>query len=63
MSKADELRKLAQDCYERARVAVNSEIKRAFIQQGDDYLEEADGLRRERAVMQAVFPRPDLKIH
>jgi hypothetical protein len=49
MLKALELLRLAQDCYARARIAVNEYARRRLIRQGDEYLKEADELQRERA--------------
>lgn len=59
MSKTRELLRLAQDCYARARVAVNPETKHSLTQQGDEYLKEAEGLQRGRSVVQMAFPKPD----
>ncbi len=62
MSTVDDLLALARTCYAKARVAISPETKRAFEQTGDDYLKEASERERHRAVVQAAFPKPDLKI-
>jgi hypothetical protein len=59
MSKVHELLELAQECYARARDAVDPDSKRALVQQGDAYLRQADELQRGRNVVQAAFPKPD----
>lgn len=59
MSKANELLKLAKDCYARPRAAIDPERKRALVREGDDYLKEADALQRRRSVVQAAFPKSD----
>ena len=62
MPKARELIRLAQDCYARARAAISPETKRALVQQGDNYLKEADELKPRRSVVQAAFPKSDRKL-
>ncbi len=59
MSEIHELLRRAQDCYAQARDAVDPDSKRALVQQGDDYLRQADELQRGRNVVQAAFPKPD----
>jgi len=61
MEKARELIRLAQDCYARARVTVNEVTKRDLVQQGDEYLKQADERPRGHTIVQAAFPKPDLK--
>ena len=60
MLKARELRRLANDCYARARVTVNPDTKLALVREGDNYLKEADERLRKRTVVQAAYPKPDL---
>ena len=62
MSKVRNLLKLAQDCYAQARVTINRETKRALTEMGDNYLKEADELRRGRSVVRAAYPKSGSKI-
>ncbi len=54
-----ELMDLAGRCYAQARAAPDGIVRSGLIRIGDDYLRNADELRRRRGgVVQAVFPRP-----
>ena len=58
MATIDELREMAHEVYARARRALNPLTKRRMFRQADDYLKQADELRRGD-VVQAAFPKPD----
>jgi hypothetical protein len=62
MISVDELLKLAQDCYAQAKLTSNSLAKTHLVVMGDDYLKQAEGLQRDRSIVQAVFPMPGPKI-
>ncbi|MGA9083131.1 MAG: hypothetical protein WCF66_09265 [Pseudolabrys sp.] len=56
----DELREMAHEVYARARRSLNPLTKRQLFREADDYLKQADELRRGD-VIQTVFPKPDGK--
>ena len=53
-----ELRKMAHEVYALARRTLDPLTKRRLLGQADDYLKQADELRRGD-VVQAAFPKPD----
>jgi hypothetical protein len=59
MPNVHELLKLAQDCFAQARITKDPEARRSFVKLGDEYMQEADDLRQDRSVVQAVFPKPN----
>jgi hypothetical protein len=59
MATVDELLAMATDCYAKSRALSNPLAKAALNVIGDDYRKQADELQRGRAVIQAVFPKPD----
>lgn len=58
MATIDELREMAHEAYARARRTLDPLTKRRLFRQADDYLKQADELRRGD-VVQAAFPKPD----
>jgi ABC-type enterochelin transport system ATPase subunit len=56
MITVDELLKLARDCYAQANLTSNSLAKTHLVVMGDDYLKQAEGLQRDRSIVQAIFP-------
>lgn len=61
MSKTRELLRRAQT-YARGCVRVGPDNKRSLVHHGDEYVKDADDLKRRRSVVQAAFPKPDHKI-
>jgi hypothetical protein len=61
MAMVDELRGLAHELYARARASRDPSAKQVLLRQADDYLKQADELRRGD-VIQAAFPKKDGKI-
>jgi hypothetical protein len=59
---ADDLLKLAQDCYAQARVTTNPDIKAELVRMGDQYLESADAMQRGQTAIHTAFPKPGGKI-
>jgi hypothetical protein len=51
---------MAHDLYSRARASVDPSTKRMLMQAADDYLKQANDIRR-RPVIKAEFPKPDRK--
>jgi len=62
MATRDALLKLATDCYAQARAPSNPLVKAVLYAMGDDYLKQANELRRGRSIVQAAFPKPGSKI-
>jgi Holliday junction resolvase-like predicted endonuclease len=58
MATAGELRELAHEIYSRARASVDPLTKQRLLDLADNYLKQADELRRSD-VIQAAFPKPD----
>jgi Holliday junction resolvase-like predicted endonuclease len=58
MATAVELRELAHEIYSRARASVDPLTKQRLLDLADDYLKQADELRRSD-VIQAAFPKLD----
>jgi hypothetical protein len=58
MATVDELREMAHEVYTRARRTLDPFMKRRLFRRADDYLKQADELRRGN-VVQAAFPKPD----
>jgi hypothetical protein len=57
MATLDTLLRLAADCYAHARLSANPLTKTELRIMGDDYLKQAEELRRKRSVIQAAFSR------
>jgi hypothetical protein len=57
MATVTELRKMAHDLYARARASRNPFTKQKFRKSADDYLEEAEQLRRGQKYPKAAFPK------
>jgi hypothetical protein len=53
---ADDLLKLAQDCFAQARVITNPDTKAELVRMGDQYLESADAMQRGQTAIHTVFP-------
>ena len=51
---------MAHNLYARARASVDPATKRMLMQAADDYLKQANDIRRSR-VIKAEFPKPDRK--
>jgi len=60
MKTVDELWQMAHNLYGRARASVDPDMKRMLMQAADDYLKQANDIRRSR-VIKAEFPKPDRK--
>ena len=58
MATVDALREMAHEVYTRARLNLDPLTRRRLFRQADNYLKQADELRRGD-VVQAVFPEPD----
>lgn len=56
MATVEELWKMAHDMYARARASLDPLAKRKLLRVADDYLKQANELRRHRVVIQAAFP-------
>ena len=61
MPRVRELLELARKYYAQANGTANPAAKQAMQELGDKYLQEADDLRRSQ-IVQATFPKPDVKI-
>ena len=61
MATAVELREMAHETYARARASLDPLTKQRLLDLADDYLKQADELRRGD-VIQAAFPKPDRNI-
>lgn len=56
MATIEELWKMAYDVYARARASLDPSAKLTPMRAADDYLKQAEELRRKRVVVQAAFP-------
>jgi hypothetical protein len=61
MRTLDALLKLAADCYAHARLSSSPLTKTELTVMGDEYFKQAEELRRRGCIMQAVYPKPDVK--
>jgi hypothetical protein len=61
MVTVDELRGMEYDAYARARASLDPSTKQILIKSADDYLKQAEQLRRGQ-IMQAAFPKSDREI-
>jgi Holliday junction resolvase-like predicted endonuclease len=61
MATSVELREMAHEVYARAQASLDPSIKQQLLRLADDYLKQADELRRAD-VIQAAFPKPDRNI-
>ena len=61
MATAVELQEMAHEVYARARASLDPVIKQQLLNLADDYLKQADELRRGD-VIQAAFPKADINI-
>jgi hypothetical protein len=61
MATVDELWQMAHDLYVRARTSIDPSTKQMLMKRADDLLRQADELRRSH-IIQAEFPKPDMKI-
>jgi hypothetical protein len=55
----DDILKLAQDCFTQARRATNWLTKAQLRVSGNEHMRQAEELRRDESVVQAVFPKSD----
>jgi hypothetical protein len=60
MKTVDELWQMAHRLYVRARASVDPATKRMLMQAADDYLKQANAIRRGQ-VIKAEFPKSDKK--
>ena len=60
MKTVDELWQMAHSLYVRARASVDPATKRMLMQAADDYLKQANDIRRGQ-VIKAEFPKSDKK--
>jgi hypothetical protein len=56
MATVEELWNMAHDMYARARASLDPLAKRRLLRVADDYLKQANELRRTGVVIQAAFP-------
>lgn len=61
MTTVDELWQMAHNLYARARSSSDPATKRMLMQAADDYLRQANDIRR-RQIIKAEFPRSDRKL-
>jgi len=57
MATVTELRKMAHDLYASARASRNPFTKQKFRKSADDYLEEAEQLRRGQNIQKRLFQK------
>jgi len=57
MATVTELRKMAHDLYARAQASHNPFTKRKFRKSADDYLEEAEHLRRSQNIQKRLLQK------
>ncbi len=57
-----ELWEMAHDLYARARASLDPSEKRKLMKLADNYLKQADDMRRGHTVIKAEFPKHDWKI-
>jgi hypothetical protein len=57
MATVTELRKMAHDLYARAGASRNPFSKQKFRKSADDYLEEAEQLRRSQNIQKRLFQK------
>jgi len=57
MATVTELRKMAHDLYAMAQASHNPFTKRKFRKSADDYLEEAEHLRRSQNIQKRLFQK------
>ena len=62
MATVDDLRQMAHELYARARTSIDPSTQRMLMKAADDYLRQADEMRRGRTVIQAEFPKLDRKV-
>lgn len=55
MPSVSELFNLARQCYAESNYSLSPDVREALRERGDDYMREADELRRGE-IIQAVFP-------
>jgi Holliday junction resolvase-like predicted endonuclease len=60
MRRVDEFWQMAHNLYARARSSVDPATKQMLMQAADDYLKQANDIRRSQ-VIKAEFPKPDRK--
>ena len=58
MATVQELWNMAHDLYARARASFDPSTKRKLMGVADNYLRQAEDIRRERVTIQAAFPEP-----
>jgi hypothetical protein len=58
MTTVDDLWQMAHNIYARARSSVDPATKQMLMQAADDYLKQANDIRRSQ-VIKAEFPKPD----
>jgi hypothetical protein len=59
MAKVEELWSIAHRLYARARASLDPSMKRKLMTVADNYLRQAEAIRRDRMIIQAIFPEPD----
>lgn len=62
MATIHELWQTAHDLYAHARASIDPATKRMLMKAADDYLRQAEELRRGYTVTKAEFPKLDRKI-
>ena len=62
MAIVDELRETAHDLYARARSSIDPSTQRMLMKAADDYLRQAEEMRRGHTTIRAEFPKLDRKI-
>jgi hypothetical protein len=62
MAHADEILKLARDCFAQARAAASAAAKAELLRMGDEYMKVFESMQRNRPVIHTAFAKPDKKI-
>ena len=62
MATVDELWQRAHELYARARTSIDPSTKRMLMNAADNYLRQADEIRRGRMVTRAEYPNIENKI-
>ncbi len=62
MPTVTQLSEMAHDLYARGRASLDPSEKRKFMKLADNYLKQADDMRRGQTVIKAEFPKHDGKV-
>jgi hypothetical protein len=62
MATVDDLWQMAHELYARARTSVDPSTQRMLMNAADNYLRQADEIRRGQTVIRAEYPNTEKKI-